>query len=132
MVICLERDADLHMAQLMPLPLTVACFSKIQIGFTFLVRLTRVVLEKGPLNVCVCVYQTVISHLHVQPNPITGCQQTMLNYHQQKSVTTVYQPSFSSLDEQIDADSSFLDAEFADFTLAADANVSPEKYTRTI
>ena len=37
MVICLERDADLHIAQLMPLPLTVSCFSKMQIGFTFLV-----------------------------------------------------------------------------------------------
>jgi len=37
MVICLERGADLHMAQLMPLPLTVSWFSKIQIGFTFLV-----------------------------------------------------------------------------------------------
>ena len=37
MVICLERGADLHMAQLMPLPLTVSCFSKIQVGFTFLV-----------------------------------------------------------------------------------------------
>ena len=37
MVICLERGADLHMAQLTPLPLTVNCFSKIQIGFTFLV-----------------------------------------------------------------------------------------------
>ena len=37
MVICLERGAHLHMAQLMPLPLTVSCFSKIQIGFTFLV-----------------------------------------------------------------------------------------------
>jgi len=39
MVICLERGADLHMAQLMlmPLPPTVSCFSKIQIGFTFLV-----------------------------------------------------------------------------------------------
>ena len=36
-VICLERGADLHMAQLMPLPLTVSCFIKIQIGFTFLV-----------------------------------------------------------------------------------------------
>jgi len=32
-VICLEQDADFHMAQLMPLPLTVSCFSKIQIGF---------------------------------------------------------------------------------------------------
>ena len=37
MVISLERCADLHMAQLMPLPLTVSCFSKIQIGFAFLV-----------------------------------------------------------------------------------------------
>ena len=35
--ICLERGADLHMVQLMPLPLTVPCFSKIQIGFTFMV-----------------------------------------------------------------------------------------------
>ena len=38
MVICLERGADLHTAQLMPLTLTVSCFCKIQIGFTFLVR----------------------------------------------------------------------------------------------
>ena len=37
MVICLERGADLHTAQLMPLPLTVSCFSKIKIGLTFLV-----------------------------------------------------------------------------------------------
>jgi len=37
MVICLEQGADLHMAQLMPLLLTVSCFSKIQIGFAFLV-----------------------------------------------------------------------------------------------
>jgi len=37
MAICLEQGADLHTAQLMPLPLTVSCFSKIQIGFTFLV-----------------------------------------------------------------------------------------------
>jgi len=33
--LCLARGADLHMAQLMPLPLTVSCFSKIEIGFTF-------------------------------------------------------------------------------------------------
>jgi len=54
-VICLERGADLHMAQLMPLPLTVSCSSKIQIGFTFLVPAHRVVPDKGPLNGCVCV-----------------------------------------------------------------------------
>jgi len=38
-VICLERGADLRSAQLIPLPLTVSCFGKIQIGFTFLVGL---------------------------------------------------------------------------------------------
>jgi len=37
MVICLERSADLHASQPMPLPLTVSCFSKIQISFTFLI-----------------------------------------------------------------------------------------------
>jgi len=37
MVICLERGAELHMAQMMPLLLIVSCFSKIQIGFTYLV-----------------------------------------------------------------------------------------------
>ena len=37
MVICLERGADLPITQLMPLPITVSCSSKIQIGFTFLV-----------------------------------------------------------------------------------------------
>ena len=53
MVICLERGADLHMAQPMPLLLAVSCFSKIQIGLPFWYRLTRVVPEKGPLNGCV-------------------------------------------------------------------------------
>ena len=55
MVICLERGADLHMAQLMPLPPTVSCFSKIQIGLTFLVPAYLGSPGKGPLNVCVCV-----------------------------------------------------------------------------
>jgi len=36
-VICLQRGADLHIARLMPLPLTVSCFSKIHICFTFLI-----------------------------------------------------------------------------------------------
>ena len=56
MVICLERGADLHVAQLMPLPLTVSCSSKIQIGFTFLVPAHpgSPVPDKGPLNRCVC------------------------------------------------------------------------------
>ena len=56
MVICLEQGADLHMAQLMPLPLTVCCFSKIQIGFTFLVPAHLGSPGKGLLNECVCVF----------------------------------------------------------------------------
>ena len=55
MVVSLEQGADLHMAQLMALPLTVSCFSKIQIGLPFWYRLTWVVPDKGPLNGCVCV-----------------------------------------------------------------------------
>jgi len=34
-VVCLQQAADLHIAQIMPLPLTVSCFCKIQVGFTF-------------------------------------------------------------------------------------------------
>jgi len=53
-VICLERDADLHMAQLMPMPLTV-CFSKIQVGFTFLVPAhTASPGQRAVKRVCVC------------------------------------------------------------------------------
>jgi len=55
MVICLELGADLHMAQLMPLPLTVSCFFKIQIGFTFLIPAHPGSLEKRAVKrVCVC------------------------------------------------------------------------------
>jgi len=56
MVICLEQGADLHMAQLMPMPLTVSCFSKIQIGFTFLV-LAHLGSpgQRAIKRVCVCV-----------------------------------------------------------------------------
>ena len=56
MVICLEQGADLHMAQLMPLPLTVSCFSKIQINFTFLVPAHPGSPGKRAVKrVCVCV-----------------------------------------------------------------------------
>ena len=50
-----EQGADMHMAQLMPLPVTVSWFSKIQLVLHFWYQLTRVVLDKGPLNGCVCV-----------------------------------------------------------------------------
>jgi len=56
MVICLEQGADVHMAQLMPLSLTVSCFSKIQIGFTFLVPAHLGSPGKRAIKrVCVCV-----------------------------------------------------------------------------
>ena len=55
-VICLERGADLHTAQLMPLPLTVSCCSKIQIGFAFLVPAHPGSPGKRAVKrVCVCV-----------------------------------------------------------------------------
>jgi len=55
-VICLEQGADLHMAQVMPLPLTVSCFSKNQIGFTFLVPADLGSPGKRAVKrVCVCV-----------------------------------------------------------------------------
>ena len=56
MVICLEVGADLHMAQLMPLPLTISCFSKIQIGIAFLVPAhPGSPGKKAVKRVCVCV-----------------------------------------------------------------------------
>ena len=50
MVICLERDADLHVAQSLSLASV-----KSRLVLPFWYRLTRVVPEKGPLNGCVCV-----------------------------------------------------------------------------
>ena len=60
-VVCLERGADLHIAQLMPLPPTVFCFSKIQIGLTFLVPdHPGIPGQRAVKRVCVYNMQTVI------------------------------------------------------------------------
>ena len=74
MVICLERDADLHMAQLMPLPLTVSCFSKIKIGFTFLVPAHPGSPGKRAVKrVCVCVrLVTITTVIIIQLNVVNG------------------------------------------------------------
>jgi len=56
-VICLERDANLHMAQLMPLLRTVSCF---RLVLPFWYWLTQVVLEKEPLNGCVCMHVCLV------------------------------------------------------------------------
>jgi len=57
MVICLEQGADLHMALLMPLPFTVSLTASVKsrLVLPFWYRFIWVVLEKGPLNGCVCV-----------------------------------------------------------------------------
>jgi len=65
-VICQERGADLHMAHVMPLPLTVSCFSKIQIGFTF--QIPAYLGSPGQRTVKrVCVCLNSAAHLHTEP-----------------------------------------------------------------
>ena len=64
MVICLERGANLHIVQLIPLPLTVSCFSKIQIAFTFLVPAHlgspgKMAVKRVCVCVCVCLYYVI-------------------------------------------------------------------------
>ena len=85
MVICLERDADLHVAQLMPLPLTVSCFSKIQIGFTFLVpahpgspekrTIKWVLIDQLFLSSCVYVAYTA-----THPVQAAGCNARLIQF----------------------------------------------------
>ena len=41
----------------------ISCFSKILNGLPFWCRLTQVVLEKRPLNVCMCMYVSHINHV---------------------------------------------------------------------
>jgi len=83
MVICLERGADLHMARLMPLPLTVSCFSKIRIGFTFLVPAhLGSPGQRAVKRVCVCVLKQVCIQLHTSADcvslPASGCHMPLL------------------------------------------------------
>jgi len=73
MVSYLER-ADLHMAQLMPLPLTVSCLSKIQIGFTFLVLAHPGSPRRRAVKcVCVCVLQGQEKQLSEITNSVQKC-----------------------------------------------------------
>jgi len=61
---CCLRGAVLHMAQLMPLPLTVSWFSKIRTGFTFLVPAHLGSPGKRAVKcVCVCVRACVCVYL---------------------------------------------------------------------
>ena len=72
----LERGADLHTAQLMPLPPLSLAPVKSRLVLPFWYRLTRVVLDKGPLNGCVCMPRPHGHNLHTRPRP----DQTVTTY----------------------------------------------------
>ena len=74
------------LAQLMPLPLTVSCFSEVQIGFTFLVPAHPRSPRKGPLNGCVCVLCSVV------PEP---CSDDGLRRSMRTRVVGIYSKSFT-------------------------------------
>ena len=82
MVICLERGEDLHMAQLMPLPLTVSCSSKIQIDFTFLVPAYPDCPGKEAVKWLYITYRFSTPNKHTVTTSITfqGCSFNCLQY----------------------------------------------------
>jgi len=80
-VICLERGADLHMAQLMPLPLTVSFFSEIQIGFTFLVpAYSGSPRKRAVKRVCVCVRVCVRVCVCCKEDNSQGCEYIFMKF----------------------------------------------------
>ena len=95
------------MAQLMPLPLTVSCFSKIQIGFTFLVAaypgspgqraIKRVQpTTQPPYNInkqtiYVAPKQKIESKAHYAPQPTRGPLERTVRYEWPKMSTHLEQ-----------------------------------------
>ena len=68
----MEQGADLHMAQQMPLPLTVSCFSKIQIGFTFLVLAhPGSPGQRAVKHVCVCAEERLFPSVAIHQKGLT-------------------------------------------------------------
>ena len=93
-VICLEHGADLHLAQLMPLPLTVSCFSKIQIGFTFLVPAhPGSPGQRAIKRVCVCVCAIIGALLqagcHCPVNSVGALKESQVIDTMRKQVSSV-------------------------------------------
>ena len=85
MVICLERGANLHMVQLMPLQLTVSCFSKIHIGFTFLVSAHpgspgQSAVERVCVRACMYVCALTSATVMVATDRIAAAAQIDLSY----------------------------------------------------
>jgi len=89
MAICLELGADLHMPQLMPLPLTVFCFNKIQIGFTFLVPADPGSPGQRAVKrvcVCVCVWHQ-LDHMQTICTSLRSDNHTNISSHIQSIIT---------------------------------------------
>ena len=96
MVVCLERGADLHMAQLMPLPLTISCFSRIQIGFTFLVPANLLSPgQRAVKPVCVCVKHGEY-HACDQYSQLAAAMRLLLSVPHYSSLITVTTVSVNS------------------------------------
>ena len=88
MVICLEQGADLHMAQLMPLPLTVSCFSKIQIGFALLVPAhPGSPGQRAVKRVCVCVLNGCVSIIPIHDHTPMNMKENRTGQQQVSDIT---------------------------------------------
>jgi len=104
MVICLERGADLHMAQVMPLPLTFSCINKIQIGFTFLVPAHPGSPEQRAVKlvcVCVCVVYSPVVEIVVKRGQCTRIFWSMLSTPLSGSRNETYNDVFSCVVAEI-------------------------------
>ena len=72
MIMCLGQGADLHMAQLMPLPLTISCSSKSRLVFPSWFyfsgagspRLSRTESKRAVKQMCACVYVSWLNWYH--------------------------------------------------------------------
>jgi len=69
-VICLGQGTDLHMAQLMPLPLTISCSNKSRLVLSFWYQLTWIVPDKGLLtgSCCCCLWPFSRTQLSYYPS----------------------------------------------------------------
>ena len=94
---CLEQGTYLHMAQLMPLPLTVSCFSKTQIGFTSLVPAHLGSSgQRAVKQVCVSHWKKILILVDVFSHTVlTSCNDK--NFHLWKSTAVMFAELVNSL-----------------------------------
>jgi len=111
-VICLERGADLRMAQLMPLPLTVSCVSKIQIGFAFLAPAHPGSPGKRAVKwVCVCNSNIASESQHLTMQYVT---RIVVNQHSQSNKN---RPNFSECNMHGQMITAYLYIQYLEYTI---------------